>query len=620
MTSSGSPLLTPSLPRMLLDLFRGRERLLWGGLFCVSLASAVFETLGVASILPFMVLVLDPTAIDRYPFVRDAMQVVGVTTTQGALLLIGITTVLVVSFGNFAAAANIFLQQRFQARAETRLATTLFAGYLRQPFVFHVQRDAPSLLKVINTDVYGAVSGVIVPIGLATSRALMAVGVLLLLVMKDPMVAALVASVLITAYSLVFVFVRAKQSRLAVAVNKTNETIARISQEALGGIKELQVLGRLDPAIESFARATAHNSRARSTNQSVAQLPKFALETVAFGGILLVTLAQVASDALTTQALVPLLGLYAFAGYRLLPAFQQVFASAISIRFALPALRALHLDYLRVATAATLPDANISAGVGAPVRLTRELKLDRVSFIYAGASVPALSDVSFSISPRESVGFVGRTGAGKTTAADIILGLYAPSQGEVTVDGVPLTGDSVVRWQRQIGYVPQQVFLSNASIAENIALGVHPDSIRKDAVRRAAALAQADEFISALTLGYETLVGERGVKLSGGQRQRIGIARALYHQPEVLVFDEATSALDGLTEDGVMEAIRSLSGDHTIILIAHRIRTVEACDRVVLFEAGRIADEGTYVQLLRHSERFRAFLGHRPEVPVVQGA
>jgi ABC-type multidrug transport system fused ATPase/permease subunit len=232
-----------------------------------------------------------------------------------------------------------------------------------------------------------------------------------------------------------------------------------------------------------------------------------------------------------------------------------------------------------------------------------------LSFTYPTGNRPALNDVSFSIPQNQSIGFVGRTGSGKTTLADVILGLYPPDSGAIAVDGIALSADNERAWRRRVGYVPQTVFLTNASVARNIALGIPEDEIDHDAVLRAAQMAQADEFIIQMPDGYNTIVGERGVKLSGGQRQRLGIARALYHNPDVLVFDEATSALDGMTEDAVMQAVQTLSAERTMILIAHRLRTVQACDRIIMLEAGRIVADGSYQELVEASAAFKQLAG-----------
>jgi ABC-type multidrug transport system fused ATPase/permease subunit len=291
-----------------------------------------------------------------------------------------------------------------------------------------------------------------------------------------------------------------------------------------------------------------------------------------------------------------------------------VFAGLVTIRFNLPAIANLHADYARMMRPAIPAVGPSDTAPGPRVTLREALQLTNVSFTYEGAPAPALRDVSLTIRATETIGLVGPTGAGKTTLADIILGLYEPTAGRITVDGILLTGPTIAAWQRRVGYVPQSVFLANASITENIALGLAHQQIDFSAVNRAAYMAQAHGFILALPQQYDTLVGERGVKLSGGQRQRIGIARALYHQPDVLVFDEATNALDGLTEDAVMDAIRALAGERTIVLIAHRHRTFEACDRIVMLHEGEVLAEGSYARLLETSDSFRRFVERKNRV------
>jgi ABC-type multidrug transport system fused ATPase/permease subunit len=600
-------------------LFTGRERALLAGVFTLGSIAAALETLAVASIVPFLSFVMDPGALSRYPALASAARSIGVTTPRATLLLLGGITVALVTVGNVVSALFLYVQQRFAARTETRLASTLFGGYLRQPYAFHTRRDAPSLMKVVLNDVSLVVTNVVTPTMIGVSRGLIAIGIVSLLFLKDPTVATVVMIVLVGAYWLVYRAVRSSQHKLGIVHTSTTLEKQRVAQESLGGVKELKVLGREAESIGRFERATRSASWARATNMTVTQLPRYVLEAVAFGGILLVTLGLIAKGTASGQALVPTLALYAFAGYRLMPALQQLFAAAIHVRFSYPMLVDLSADFRLVAPSV---EGALGPPESTPASLTfvDAIRLANVSFTYADAASPSLSDVDLTIRPTESIGLVGRTGAGKTTLADLILGLYAPTSGQISVDGVVLTSPTRRAWQRRVGYVPQHVFLANASVAENIAFGLARKSIDHDAVRRAAELAQAVGFIRELSDGFETLVGERGVKLSGGQRQRIGIARALYHEPEVLVFDEATSALDGLTEDAVMEAIRSLSGGRTIILIAHRLRTVEACDRILMLEHGRVVADGPYHDLLDSSVHFRRLVSRtQPEARVPAG-
>ena len=576
----------------------------------MAIVAALFETLSVASILPFLALVLEPAAIDRYPALAAIGRFFGATSNRQTILLTGVATVMLVALGNAAAAMNVFVNERFTARTSARLATDLLGGYLAQPYSFHVRRDGPSLLKIVLNDVRVVVGNVIRPSLIAVSKIFVAIALLSLLLSQDPMVAVTIAAAIGVTYFAIFRVVRVRQRSLGIKLNAYSLERQRIAQEAFGGIKDLQMLGRERHALARFTAVSLAIARAETSNNLTAVLPKYVLEAVVFGGILLLTLVLLVGAEAATLTIVPVLALYAFAGYRLLPALQQLFSSAVNIRFYHSMLLGLVDDLEKIQTSRpAAPEGDMPK-----LPFNEALTLDKVSFTYAGASTPSLKAIDLVIKPRESVGFVGRTGAGKTTLADMILGLYEPTVGHVLIDDVRLTGAQLRAWRKRVGYVPQHVFLANASIAENIAFALDASEIDRDAVRRAARLAQAEEFIEGLPQRYETLVGERGVKLSGGQRQRLGIARALYHDPDVLIFDEATSALDGLTEDALMAEIRSLSGERTIVLIAHRLRTVEACDRIVMLEQGQICAEGSYDHLLQTSEDFRRLVGKAPAV------
>jgi ATP-binding cassette, subfamily B, bacterial PglK len=329
-------------------------------------------------------------------------------------------------------------------------------------------------------------------------------------------------------------------------------------------------------------------------------VPRFALEAIAFGGMLLLILYLMARSGSFAGAL-PIIALYAFAGYRLMPALQQIYDAFTQLRFAGPALDALHQDL------SSLQAADAQHGPLSPLLLTQAIELNQVSYRYPNAPHPALKGIDLTIPAHSTVGFVGATGSGKTTMVDVILGLLEPQEGHLSVDGLPITAAKRRQWQRAIGYVPQHIYLADDSVAANIAFGVNPKDIDPQAVERAAKIANLHEFVvNDLPQSYATTVGERGVRLSGGQRQRIGIARALYHNPQVLILDEATSALDNLTEQAVMEAVNNLGHDITIILIAHRLSTVRQCDQIYLLERGEVKAGGTYEELAASNQQFKA--------------
>jgi ABC-type multidrug transport system fused ATPase/permease subunit len=304
---------------------------------------------------------------------------------------------------------------------------------------------------------------------------------------------------------------------------------------------------------------------------------------------------------------VPVLAVYAFASLRIFPALQRIYVSMTQMRFSKPTLDKLHEDMKAAeANARALPPVER----GAVVRLTEALTLEDIHYAYPQAERPAVRGLSLTIPARSTVGIVGGTGAGKTTTVDIILGLLLPQKGRFAVDGLPITAANLRAWQQSVGYVPQQIFLTDDTIAANIAFGREPKDIDRAAVERAARTAELHDFVMReLPQGYDTRVGERGVRLSGGQRQRIGIARALYHDPDVLILDEATSALDNLTERAVMDAVHNLGHAKTIVMIAHRLSTVRGCDTIFMLEHGRVVAQGSYDALIETNRQFRALAG-----------
>jgi ATP-binding cassette, subfamily B, bacterial PglK len=306
------------------------------------------------------------------------------------------------------------------------------------------------------------------------------------------------------------------------------------------------------------------------------------------------------------QKALPVLALYAMAGYRLLPALQQVYAQLTNLRFAGPTLDRLHADITQLEPSSTRAG---DAAAGSRLPLRKELVLENVSYSYPGTERPVLDNLTLHIPAGTTVGLVGATGSGKTTTVDVILGLLRPQMGRVLVDSTVITDQNVRDWQRIIGYVPQSVYLSDESIAANIAFGQTKDQIDMAAVERAARIAHLHDFVTGeLKHGYETRVGDRGIRLSGGQLQRIGIARALYHDPEVLILDEATSALDTVTESLVMNTVHDLAQRKTIIIIAHRLSTVRKCDQIFVLESGKVVERGTFDSLLERDFRFQALV------------
>lgn len=590
----------------LYNLFDSRERFRLLILSLTLVLRAIVEMIGVGSIAPFMSVVADPSIIKTNRWLSMAYSTIGFESVTSFLVMTGIAVIVVLAVSNAVSALSIWAMLRFSWGMHHRLSVRLLKGYLSQPYPFFTDRNSAQFNNSILSEVQTVINGVMTPALNVLARLLVVVALVGLIVAIDPFLAAVSVFVLGGVYGLIYMAVRTKQRQLGKDKVRANESRYKITGEAFGGIKDVKVLGREAAFVARFKPHSWRYSQATASNRAIAQLPRYLLETIAFGGIILIVVYYL-SNGDGIAKILPTISLYAFAGFRLMPELQNMFSSFATMRFSQAALDDLTADIaefqLTAAHAERPPEA---------LPFEDEIRLDDVTFKYAGGESLALDSISLRIPKNETVGLVGPSGSGKTTLVDLLLGLYTPDAGTVLVDGRPLAGPSVSAWRRQVGYVPQHIFLCDDSIENNIAFGVPREDIDRAQVEQAARIAHLHSFIGTLPEGYQTVVGERGVRLSGGQRQRIGIARALYHDPQVLVMDEATSALDGVTEDAVMEAVSDLSGQKTLVLIAHRISTVRDCDRIFLLEAGKVAEEGTYDELVQRSAAFRAMAKLQP--------
>lgn len=575
---------------------------------------AVLEVLGVGSILPFMQLLADPEAVEREGWLRRIYLFFDFDSVEDALFASGAVLFVAITATNLAYATTVWFRERLAWDLNHRLATDVLRRYLDQPYGFFLGRNTSNLSQTLLSEVGYVVAGIVTPLLTIAARGMSALLIIGLLTVFDWRLALAAAAVFGGAYGAVYSFFRRSQARLGQERYEQNRLRFQIASEALGGIKDVKTLGREGEFMRRFHEPSRRFSDAAARNNLVAGLPRYALEVVGLGGILLVVLylLRVRADL---GPVVPVLTLYAFAAYRLMPALNELFRSVVQIRFHQAGLDALYVDLVELPTPQTDPDGGgeperaEATHDGAPRTSTRLLELRGVGFRHDERGGPTLSGIDLSIEPRQVVGFVGSTGAGKTTLIDVILGLLEPSEGELLVEGRPLDRRGALTWRTRCGYVPQEIFLCDDTVTANIAFGIPIEEIDHGAVEAAARMARLHDFVTGLDEGYGTVVGERGVRLSGGERQRIGIARALYHDPELLVLDEATNALDGLTEEGVMETVARLAGRKTVLVIAHRFNTVRACDVIHLLDRGRIVASGSFDELYASNEHFRAMAG-----------
>lgn len=499
-------------------------------------------------------------------------------------------------------------QARYVFGLQAHLSERLFVGYLHQPYAFHLQRNSAVLIRNVMAQV-GNLIIVIRQIIILTTEVMVLVGISAVLLSVEPLGAGIVVSVLGTAGWTFNRLTRRHIRRWGTALQEHEGQRIRHLQQGLGGVKDVKLLGREAGFVAQYATHNQGSAVVSMRQGALVGLPRLMLEFMAVAGLAALVLTMVMQQK-PVDAIVPTLGVFAAAAFRLMPSFGRVTEALGGILYYLPVIDNLHAE-VRL-----LDRAVVARDTGAACALLEVLKVDRVSFQYDGAGEPAIRDVSLEIRRGMSVGLVGGSGAGKSTLVDIILGLLVPTSGAVEVDGVNIFR-APRSWQDHIGYVPQNIFLTDDTLRRNVAFGILEDEIDDVAVGRAIRAAQLETLVRDLPDGLETVVGERGVRLSGGQRQRIGIARALYSDPPVLVLDEATSSLDSATEQGVMTAIKALRGDKTIIIVAHRLSTIEHCDWIFRFEQGSLVDQGSADEVL---DRVRALLGSEESDEIGDGS
>lgn len=592
---------SPEVLRKYASLLEPRARRRFLALCGMAVVAGFLETVAVASIMPFLATLAGQEIVSSDPRLAPLYALLGGESQSQILAYLGGIVLLILVVANAVSALTTWLMLRFANRQGHALSVRLLASYLAKPYVFYLDRHTAELQKNVLSEVQRVTAGVLIPASQVVTRLSAAIFLSALLLLVNPLMALVVAAALAGAYAILYKVARVTLHRAGRTSVEAGTQRARHAMEALTGAKEIKLLGCEAQFLRRFAQPSLGWADAQTTAQALGQLPRYAVETVAFSLILVLAIYLLGASRGTAQIL-PLLGLYAFAGYRLMPALQQIFAGFASIRASHPALDAVLGDLPRAD-----PDPpKTESTPGERMALRSAVELVAVRYQYPGENSWTLQPVTLRIPKNASLALVGATGCGKTTLVDLLMGLLRPSGGSLRVDGVDIDDRNVRAWQRSIGHVPQHIFLCDDTIGRNIALGLPDGEIDLARVETAAQLARLHEFVAGLPRGYDTMVGERGVRLSGGQRQRIGIARALYSDPDLLVFDEATSALDSLTESALLESLEGLAGNRTIVLVAHRITTVRRCDRVFVMDRGQIVESGTYEELMAREGRFHA--------------
>ena len=569
-------------------------------LFFAIIIMSLWDMAGVASVFPFLNAISNPEIIQTHQRIKWFYDTLGFASRENFLMALGLGSFFILLTGNILRPVTTKALIQFTWMKHYSISKRLLAQYLYEPYAFFLNRNSAELTTYLMSEVAKVVSGILIPAMQVFAKILLVAFLCLLLFWVDPLAVLLAMGVIGGGYTAIYLFFRNKLSQTGKERQKYSKIMYKALNESFGGIKDIKILGKEHIFINRYATPAKKIINCYCSQFLIAQLPRYAFETMAFAGMLSIMLYLVVIKN-DYQQVIPLVGLYALAAYRLMPALQQIFQDVTTIRSSLIALDTVYHDFMQCSyKGGERMTSNDS------LAFLKSLEFRQVTFQYPKASKPVIENFDLLIKANTTIGLVGSTGAGKTTLVDILLGLLWPNQGEIIVDDIKINNDNLRRWQRNVGYVPQYIYLADDTVTRNIAFGVPDETIDQEAVRHAAKLANIHDFIqTALPQGYETEVGERGIRLSGGQRQRIGIARALYRNPSLLVFDEATSALDGITENTILEAIYNLAHKKTIIIIAHRFNTLEQCDVIYFLEHGKIIDQGTYQELLMKNQQFR---------------
>jgi ATP-binding cassette, subfamily B, bacterial PglK len=584
--------------RNVYDLFGRDQRGRWAMLVVVAIVVSGLEMVGAALVYTLLSLVVDPTGSVELPVLGDVRALAA--GIDDRTLLLGFVTAMAGFFvlRSVVKIGALYVQSRVAHNAGARLASRLVEGYLRWPYAAHLRRSTSESIRNAHQVVNDAVVNVVVPMIRLVAEAVLVAGLLVVLVALAPAATALAVLVVGGAAALLLVVVQPRLKQLGHLNHVAESDTLRSLQQALHGLRDVKLLGREAHFAAEYGEGRFRMARSSYLRDAAVHLLPVVIETALLGFILLYFAIAILRGNQSQETL-SVLGLFGYAGLRLQPSLQVIVQGLNSLKYSSTPLADVRADLAAVDALSVADDAP------EPLAFRTALVMEAVSFRYEAADRPALTDVNLTVRPGQQIGICGPTGGGKTTLVDLMTGLLEPSSGRLTVDGVDLR-EHARAWQRNLGVVPQMVFLTDDTLRRNIALGVADDEIDEEAIAEAIDSAQLREFVGSLPDGLDTVAGERGVRLSGGQRQRIAIARALYHRPSVLVFDEGTSALDNATESLLMSAIERLRGDHTIILIAHRLSTVRTSDCVLFIEAGRISGQGTYDDLVRDNAAFRA--------------
>lgn len=593
--------------RELFSLLNSRQRKQFYILQVLVVIMAFTELVGIASIAPFMALVGDISLIEKKGIYSTLYQFSGLNNPMDFLFYSGLFVLFTLAFSTIISMFTVWRLSLFGARVGVEIADQLYVHYMQQNWLFHTSSSSAQLTKQISTEAMRVTGGIIQPLMQMNAKVVLVIFITLTILMLDPVIALAGLMMFLGAYFFLYALVKKHLQKNGQNLSHVSTERFRLMNEGFGGIKDVLLLNRHHDFVERFQKTGRIFAYAQGSNISISQVPRYFMELIAFGAMIGLVLLLIKSHQGDLGEVLPILAVYALAAFKLLPALQQIYGSITQIKGNTAAFESIKQDMAMSLESSTILVENNELQ---HLPFKEKISLKNITFSYPGKSKPAVRDLNMVIPVNSVIGIVGSSGSGKSTTIDLLLGLLAPHQGAMYIDDILITEANKRIWQQSLGFVPQSIYLSEGTIAENIAFGLPAQEINLVQVTKAIELANLNDLVNQLPNGIHTKVGERGVQLSGGQRQRIGIARALYHEADILVFDEATSALDGITEKIIMDAIHDFSGKKTIIMIAHRLKTVRKCDIIYMMEQGKVIDQGTYQHLLETNPKFKEMAEH----------
>jgi ABC-type bacteriocin/lantibiotic exporter with double-glycine peptidase domain len=567
-----------------------RERKLAVFILVLSLITGLAQSASIVLILPFINVVFNPALIQENEILKFVYDLFQLQRTLTFLIVLGSLIFIAVIGSNILMVITIYAKTRFVTMRNHYLSKKLLNKYLASPYIFFLNRNSSELTKRVLDEVNQFTSGFLMALMEVIIYGVTLITIIATILIIDFFASLTAIIVFGLLYGLLIYRLKGTLKRKGKEAIESNRLRYLYTTEALASIKTTKILGKESYFLERYSDASFNFARNNTYKKILAALPRYVIEGIAFGGLMLFIVIQLALGR-NLDSLIPIVGVLGLAGYRMLPALNQAFSALSNVIFLMPIVDKIYDEMTEKGEFASLmPSINLK-----PLPFNQGIHLNKVTFSYDAQQSFKINNIELSIKKNQVVGFIGETGSGKSTLIDIMMGLLKPEEGSISVDGTIILNENVRAYQRLIGYVPQDIYLSDDTLEKNIAFGVKAEDIDKNQIKKAAQIAAIDQFIeSELEEGYQTFVGERGVRLSGGQRQRVGIARALYHNPEIIVFDEATSALDNQTEKEVLKAIKNASKDRTVIMIAHRLNTLKDCDVIYKLEKGEIVFSGSY--------------------------